>query len=349
MWLLGDKDTEARIDISRQFLRDTSRSSIGFEALQKRTSLSKSKLDAQISRIQRIRKALASDGTEVFFSVHAPFMPIEDFNLASESPMVRRRSIEAVWKSAKLAEDIGARVVNTHLGGIFKTSNDRNFSDPTVKKKALDRITEALVDIVGKVEGLDVLLAVENMPYPLEETPPYSPMVGMFPRDFSEIFEAVGSKSIALTVDFCHLWIVHKTIREFLTVADSRNTGDKTSADRYHGLTSYDAESLKSLADNPFEAFIKPLGDKIIHVHVADSDGTYIPGTSSVSEGKPLGEGDLDLDGLANSLKRIERCSPSGKPIMVVVEPREADFSKPLNALRSLLRLSDLIDTKINS
>jgi sugar phosphate isomerase/epimerase len=105
---------------------------------------------------------------------------------------------------------------------------------------------------------------------------------------------------------------------------------------------------MKSLAESPFEAFINPFRDRIVHIHAADSDGVYVPGTSSVSEGKPLGEGDLDLDGFAASLKQIG-ASPSGeRPIMIVLEPRETDFSKPLNALKSLIKLNDLLRTKIS-
>jgi sugar phosphate isomerase/epimerase len=105
---------------------------------------------------------------------------------------------------------------------------------------------------------------------------------------------------------------------------------------------------MKSLADNPFQAFIKPLRGRIVHIHAADSDGVYIPGTSSVSEGKPLGEGDLDLDGFATSLKQIGASSLGERSIMIVLEPKETDFGKPLNALRSLIKLDDLLKTKIN-
>jgi sugar phosphate isomerase/epimerase len=303
--------------------------------------------NSQVSTALAIRKELGNEGVETQFSVHAPYTPIQRFSLASESPMIRRRTIDAVRKCAELAENIGAPVVNTHLGGITKTTNKRSFSDPAVKKATLDRIKEALTYLVSRVEGRGVILAIENVPYPLEETPPYSPVVGIFPRDFSEILKDVDSKTIAVTVDFCHLWITHKTMREFLTITDSRCPSGKVKAASYRGMISYDVESIKSLAVSPFEAFTKPLCDRIAHIHVADSVGSYVPGMSRVSEGEPLGEGDLDLDAFADSLRQIESCSPSGKSIMVVLEPKEADFNKPLNALRSLLRLDNLMKTKI--
>lgn len=320
---------------------------IGLEVLEREESLSDRNLSVQVSAMSRARRELSHMGAEPVLSVHAPYVPIEKFDLASDSSETRRSTVQAVTRCAKLAESIGARVVNTHLGGIVRTRSNASFKDPSAKEVLLGRVKDSLVDIIGGIEQHDVTLAMENVPYPLEETPKYSPVVGIFPRDFSEILKTIGSMNIAVTVDFCHLWITHKTMKEFSTIVDSHRAGGRVNAASYHGLTCYEADSIKALAVNPFEAFIKPLRERIIHIHVADSIGTYVPGTSRVSEGEPLGEGDLDLCAFADSLRQIESCSPNGKSIMIVLEPKEADFAKPLNALRSLLRLDNLIKTEI--
>jgi sugar phosphate isomerase/epimerase len=111
-------------------------------------------------------------------------------------------------------------------------------------------------------------------------------------------------------------------------------------------LTSYEADEIKLLAENPFEAFIKGLCGKVVHIHVADTDGTYVPGKSSVTEGKSLGRGDLDLEGFAKALQEIEGHSTARGSTMIVLEPKETDFDKPLNTLASLVKLGGLIRRK---
>jgi len=315
---------------------------MGFEALQKKTSLSKSKRDTQVTRTRIIEKDLSSNGAEIFFSVHTPYTPIAEFCLASESPMVRRRTIEAVKKCVELAEDIGAQIVNTHLGGIVKTTSD-SFKNPAVKRATLDRLKESLAVLVGWLEGRSVTLSLENLPYPLEEMPLYSPVVGIFPRDFSEILKDVNSENLAVTLDFCHLWITHKALREFIAIRNNNRQHEGVSITDYKGLSLYEREGIESLAINPFDAFVKPLCDEVAHIHVADSDGVYVPGKSKVSEGEPLGEGDLNLDALANSLRQIECCSRKVGHMMIVLEVKEANLAEPTNSLKSLSVLTKLI------
>jgi sugar phosphate isomerase/epimerase len=347
IWLPSNDDVKARIAISRSYLRSTASSSIGFEALQKKNSLSMSVFNSQVSTALAIRKELGNEGVETQFSVHAPYTPIQRFSLASESPMIRRRTIDAVEKCAELAEEIGAPVVNTHLGGITKTINKRSFSDPAVKKATLDRIKDALTNLVSRVEGRDVVLAIENVPYPLEETPPYSPVVGIFPRDFSEILKDVDSKTIAVTVDFCHLWITYKTLKEFVAVRSSRSSFVGVSTDDYPGLTAYESSSIDSYARDPFGSYLKLLRQMVVHVHVADSGGLYVPSRSIVTEGNVLGEGDLDLDSFVRALRQIEQYSSKKERMMIVLETREVDFNEPMNSLRSLMKLDELLRTGI--
>jgi sugar phosphate isomerase/epimerase len=245
-----------------------------------------------------------------------------------------------------LAEDIGAVVVNVHLGGIVRIRGNRSFRDPAVKKAMLARVEDALSEIVDGIEGRNVQLAIENVPYPLEETPPFSPMVGIFPSDFSEILMRIGSKRIGATVDFCHLWITHKTLRGFLMSAKTDRDGASTGLRGYSGLTLYEVDEIRSLAQNPFDAFAKRLSDRIVHVHVADTAGSFIPGKSDVTEGDPLGSGDLDLDGFVKALEEIGKHLAAREVRMIVLEVKEKDFNRPLNALTSLIRLEELLRNK---
>nr|MDO8133040.1 sugar phosphate isomerase/epimerase family protein [Candidatus Njordarchaeum guaymaensis] len=343
IWLLNDKDIKARLNISKEFLRDASYSSIGFEALQKVNSFSKSKRDAQVSKTRRIRRDLSSEGAETFFSVHTPYTPIERFCLASESPVVRRKTIEAVKKCVELAEDIGAQIVNTHPGGIVEITSD-GFKNPSMKRATLDRLKESLADLVAWLEGRGVTLSVENVPYPLEEiVEGYSPLIGIFPGDLLELVSDIDSRNLRVTIDFCHLWITHKTLGGYIAIRNNDCQHEDVSITDYRGLSSYETEAIESLATNPFDAFVKSLCEKVAHIHVADSDGVYIPGKSRVYEGKSLGEGDLNLDALANSLREIERCSRRTGPMMIVLEAKEANLAEPTNSLKSLSKLAKLI------
>jgi sugar phosphate isomerase/epimerase len=233
--------------------------------------------------------------------------------------------------------------VNTHLGGVLSIT-DKGFNDPSVKKLTLDRVKESLTDIIGSVEGGGVTIAVENVPYPLEEIlKGYSPLIGTFAEDFVEIIKDIDSKHLGVTVDFCHLWITYKTLREFVAIKTSRSSYQGVSVDDYLGLTSYESDAIDSLVRDPFGSFVKPLGHKIVHIHLADSDGVYVPRESNVSEGLPLGDGDLDLGTFAEWLREIGRSSVKRKHTMIVLETKEANLNNPANSLKSLIRLDGLM------
>jgi sugar phosphate isomerase/epimerase len=335
IWLLGDSDVKARLSITRDFVKSTHVSSIGFEVLQREQSLLESRIKTQVTGALRIKRELSSLSVKTSLSVHTPFTPIGRFCLASERPEIRRRGIEVVKTCVGLAEHIGAQVVNTHPGGIVKITN-RNFSDPAVKRLALANLKESLAELVDWMEGRCVMLAVENIPYPLEELfQGYSPLVGIFPEDFVEIFRDIDSKVLGLTVDFCHLWITFKTLRGFRAMKKRNSSGRGTNVSGYLGLTSYESEAIKSFAGDPFEAFMNRLNEKVVHVHAADSDGVFVPGKSMVSEGIALGEGDLDLNSFARALREIERTRKQIEPVMIVLEPKELDFGNPRNSSKS--------------
>jgi sugar phosphate isomerase/epimerase len=342
--VLSDSDVKARLDVSRSFMRSTRSSLIGLEVLEREGSLSKSKLTAQASKIDEIRKELSNMGGSLVLSVHAPYVPIGKIDLASTSTKIRKSTVAAVDNCVELAEDIGARVVNTHLGGIIRTTSKKSFCDPAVKNAMLKRVKDALIDLVGRVEGRNILLAIENVPYPLEEISyGYSPVIGIFPGDFLKILKEVGSRDLGITVDFCHLWITYKTLKVFLKAKDGDHSEEVVSPSHYRGLTSYEMDSIKSFVKDSFGGFVIPLCERIVHVHAADSKDVYVPGRSNVTEGNCLGEGDMDLAGFVQSLRKIESCSSTSVPMMIVVEPREVSFDNPLNSLRSLLKLNELI------
>ena len=347
IWLLSDSDVKARLAVSRTYLRRMHESTIGLEAVQREQSLTKSRLRAQASKIAEVKREVASMGASAVLSVHAPYTPIGKFDLASDSNETRRRTIEAVTRCIELAEDIEASVVNAHLGGIIRIGRNRSFQDPAAKSALLGRVKDALIEITDRIEGRNVRLAIENIPYPLEEiNRGYSPLIGVFPSDFSMILSDVDSKCLGMTIDFCHLWITHKTLKGFL-MGSKRNHGSGAAhVSKYRGLTSYEADEIEFLSENPFAAFIQRLSEKIVHVHVADTDGIYVPGKSNVTEGNSLGHGDLDLGGFANALWEIEEHSTKTGLIMIVLEPKEKDFDRPLNALASLMELGGLIRRK---
>jgi sugar phosphate isomerase/epimerase len=343
IWLPSSSDVEARIAVSKRYLGDTGNSSIGFEAVQKSGSLSRGVFESQVSMAQRIRKELDGDGVETLFSVHAPYVPIEEFTLASESNDVRRRTIESVRACLELAEKIGARIVNTHLGGILSVT-DKGFIVPALKEKTLSRVKDSVSDIVSFAEKKSVTVSIENVPFPLEELAEgYSPLIGVFPQDFARLVKDIDSKSLGVTIDFCHLWITYKTLREFLKVKNSESLFVGVEPEDYVGLASYESDSIDSYARDPFGSFLELLRGKVVHIHLADSDGLYVPGMSVVSEGGALGDGDLDLDSFKRSLKEIRQYSRKMGPVMIILEIREDDFDRPVNTMRSLVRLEKLI------
>ena len=347
VWLLDDGDVKARVEISKRFLKAIAGSLIGIETIQRGESLTKAKLRVQAIKTREIQKDMANVGAEVVMSVHAPYTPIGKYDLASISEDTRDYTMDALAKCVELAEIIGAKVVNAHLGGIIAATHRGDLRSLEIKRAAMERVGNSLVDLTSRIEGRDVVLAIENIPYPLEETPMYSPLLGIFPADFLEVLRAVGSKNLGVTIDFCHLWISHKSMKELVKSMGACGPSAKSVADDYQDLTLYEMNEIRSLADRAFDSFVERLKGEVVHVHAADSDGIYVPTKSRVSEGKALGEGDLDLESFAASLKNINACPTRFGYRMVVIEPKEADLSKPMNSLKSMLRLVDLIKKKI--
>lgn len=343
IWLPSNSDVEARIAVSKRYLGNAGNSSIGFEAVQKSGSPSRGVFESQVSTAQRIRKEFDGDGVETLFSVHAPYVPIEEFTLASESNDFRRRTIESVRTCVELAEKIGARIVNTHLGGILSVT-DKGFIVPALKEKTLSRVEDSINDIVSLAEKKSVTVSIENVPYPLEELAKgYSPLIGVFPQDFARLVKDIDSKRLGVTIDFCHLWITYKTLTEFVKVKNSQSSFAQVEPEDYLGLPSYESDLIDSYARDPFGSFLELLRGKVVHIHLADSVGLYIPRMSVVSEGEALGDGDLDLDSFKRSLKEIGQYSRKTGPVMIVLEIKEVDFDRPVNTMRSLMRLEKLI------
>jgi uncharacterized protein with GYD domain len=90
VWLMNESDVKARLEVSRSYLRRMRESMIGLEVLQRETSLSKSSLHAQVSRLSEVKRELASVGADAVLSVHAPYTPIGKFDLASESDVTKK-------------------------------------------------------------------------------------------------------------------------------------------------------------------------------------------------------------------------------------------------------------------
>lgn len=183
---------------------------------------------------------------------------------------------------------------------------------------------------------------------PLEEiVKGYSPLIGIFPEDFLKLVKDIDSKNFGVTIDFCHLWITYKTLKEFVAVKNSRSSFAGVRTGDYVGLASYESDSIDSYARDPFGSFLNSLSEKIVHIHLADTSGLYVPGRSVVSEGNPLGEGDLDLDFLTRSLVRIQLYSSKARPVMKVLETKEVDLNEPVNSRRSLVKLDELLRAMI--
>jgi sugar phosphate isomerase/epimerase len=99
-----------------------------------------------------------------------------------------------------------------------------------------------------------------------------------------------------------------------------------------------------ALAD--MKAFVAPFAGRIAHVHLADSAGELVLGTDGIScktqptEGAELGTGDLSRSpALSSVLARIAAGLRPREKIMCTLEVKDADFTRPEMAYRSLLFL----------
>jgi len=100
---------------------------------------------------EEITEALSTSDIEV--QIHAP---LNDVNIASINPEIRKASVKEVKKSMKMASMIGAKIVTVHPG-LYSPLSVYWDGATDISKRSLRELKEY-------AEELEVVLALENLP-----------------------------------------------------------------------------------------------------------------------------------------------------------------------------------------
>ena len=129
--------------------------------------------------------------------VHGPFL---DLCLCSHNEFISKASVDTYVESAKICEEINARILTIHPG----LANSLVKSFHRYNKQRLVQATNNLLDLV---ENMDVMICLENMPK----------KVNLFLKtpEIKEFFTNLNRNDIFITWDTSHSWTCDVDIEIF--------------------------------------------------------------------------------------------------------------------------------------
>jgi len=129
--------------------------------------------------------------------VHGPFL---DLCLCSHNEFISKASVEAYVESAKICEEINARILTIHPG--LANSLVKSFH-----RYNKQRLVEAIKNLLDLVENMDVMICLENMPK----------KVNLFLKtpEIKEFLANLNRDDIFMTWDTSHSWTCDVDIEIF--------------------------------------------------------------------------------------------------------------------------------------
>ncbi|MHA1730381.1 MAG: TIM barrel protein [Promethearchaeota archaeon] len=292
--------------------------------------------------LELLKRRCGGEFTETFQvrdSVHAPFVPYSELNLATLDESKRSRAVRVLGDAVSFAGLVHAPVVVAHLNAVTTPEQwSERSQNPDFRDRSLAQATRSVSELGEVLEKTGTYLALENVPYPFESIdlePPLSPYLGMFPGDFLSMSRGAQSRFVGYCFDACHAWIMWKT-------AGAMKRGRFTWGDLF-GLFPSDQQDLDLLAEEgPFVLF-DPLADQVKHLHLAEARGQYTPESNSVEEGNSLDDGELMPSGFFHRvLESLVTRQPRGD-FSVVLEVKERDYFHSPNTRQSFKILAGVL------
>lgn len=346
----AENEVAARIDITSRFLDAFPVADAGFEFVVFPNKLAPRDIDVQVERFRGAARQLQhGHRVKVHASMHFPTKNNLDLFLGSPEPDTRKRVLALFDQCLDLAVAAGIRTVVVHSGAnINNAAWIRMKDDYQVKQRQLTTIAERIREMLGACvdKGFKGKLAWENVPWPFD-IPDTLTYTNIIPRDFTIVLAALEAMAIpnldqlGICADLCHSWIVERVAR--LHAHRPRLAGQ---ARVPPGVFAAEEPDFLALAD--MSTFIGTFGERITHVHLADSSGELELESDGVtckrqpSEGAELGTGDFCRSpALSRVLKQIAAGLRPREKILCTLEVKDADFSRPEKAYRSLLFLGN--------
>jgi sugar phosphate isomerase/epimerase len=247
----------------------------------------------------------------------------------------------------ELAVAAGIRTIVIHSGANINYATwTRIKDDYEAKRRQLRVIAERLREMLGMCaeKGYKGELAWENVPWPFD-IPDALSYTNIVTGDFKAVLSDLDGMAIhnisqlGICVDLCHSWILDRVAGQYARQAPKAGQSRVPP-----GVFAEEEPDFLALAD--MKAFVAPFAGRIAHVHLADSAGKLVLSADEINcktqptEGAELGTGDLSRSpALSSVLARIAAGLRPREKIMCTLEVKDADFTRPEMAYRSLLFL----------
>lgn len=343
IFLQYPEEIPARVDMLVENVATTGHPLVGFEYHATPELLAPTQVEKTVQRAvdacELFSRGIAEAGglvppeaVELRQTIHAPFKPYYPLNFTSLDGATREYARDVVADCLRFGRRVGASVVNAHLNAIISRPDWEAINDlEAFRTESLDQARRSLLELREVVHNTSVTLALENVPFPIEsidETPPLSPYLGIFPGDFTWLFQQVPAPGFTYCFDICHAWINYKTARSWVE--------GQHPLSEYFGLFPHDADHLRTLAHTGPMWQLTPLLGRLSHLHLAETRGTYVPGTNTHEEGNPLDEGEILAAGFLDAVLAATRDAHPTRDFSLVLEIKERDYVASPLTRRSL-------------
>ncbi len=344
-----EKEVKAREGVTSRFLDAYPVADVGFEFIVFPKKLAPRDINTQVQNFNAARGRL-EDGhrVKVHASMHFPTAnSTTDMFLGAEDPEIKARVLGLFDRCLDLAVAVGIRTIVIHSGANINYATwTRIKDDYGAKRRQLGVIAERLREVLGKCaeKGYEGGLAWENVPWPFD-IPDALSYTNIVAGDFEAVLSDLDGAAIpnagqlGICVDLCHSWINERVAGHF-----ARGASPPGRARVPPGVFAEEEPDFLALAD--MNAFVARFVDRIAHVHLADSAGDLEFGADGItckgqpSEGAELGTGDFSRSPeFPGVLGKIAAGLRPGRKVICTLEVKDADFSRPDKAYRSLLFL----------
>ncbi|MFX0102712.1 MAG: sugar phosphate isomerase/epimerase family protein [Candidatus Hodarchaeota archaeon] len=345
------KEVEARLKITSDFLEKFPVPDVGFEFIVYADQLDTHSVNKLMKNFAWVKEQLEIKyDVKIHPTLHFPTTFDSQYFLGSDDPVVVKRVLKMFDGCVKLAKEANMQSTVIHAGGNITTDMwDSIKNDFAYKKKVLDNLASRLEKLleVARIEGYEGKFGFENMPWPFD-VPNAFTFTNMVTSDFYHVFNELEGRSIenldqlGICLDLCHSWIISKTARYYKTLSEA--CGRRITP---MGIFSEEWEELMKLEEKTH--LIRTFGDKICHVHLADSRGTLKIGDGierQLTEGAEIGTGDFSRSpDFKEGLQLISAKNHSLEKLICTLEIKDRDFFHPEKTARSLLTLGNMFYT----
>lgn len=226
--------------------------------------------------------------------IHAPLQREDHYSKSTN--LSEPEGLETLKTVFYLANESEADVVTVHTEVFCTHYQMRSLTD-----KKRQHLKEAIAKNLKKLEKGKVILAIENMGYPLmgdtiicSKDMVYDP----FFVDPLELYGFAQDNDIRITFDVCHWATLCLPI--------------------------------------PLRDIFRRIEDRVAHLHLSDAYGRWISGASLFKEGLVPGEGNLGEDNFRQLLSYLQECK---RPNLITFEIKDKNHRNPKELERGLIKV----------